>query len=404
MRVVAKFGGTSLKDGTRIQNAADSLENAVEEGHEVAVVASAMGSTTDELLENIDFNAEEEDRDEIVSMGERTSVRMLKAALKARGIDAEFYEPGKAGWPVKLDKEGEVDTSETRERSRELAGNLGDEVPIITGFLAEDPEGKITTLGRGGSDTTAVMLGNYMDADRTVIVTDVEGVLTGNPEIVESTHNVGEISVDELRDLSFKGAEVIAPEALPYKKDDMDVTVVHFQQNNLLESGTSIEGEFKRIINTDEKEFACLTIAGREIRLEPGILAKLSTELEENGVNIEAASTGMDSVSFFVEEEQADKANQALHDLVLDKEKISSVTVDDEIGVIRVAGGKLPDRPGVVRDIVDPLAEANINIHEIVTSASSVIVFVSYDVRDEALSIVQENLEDSSNSGEFNGR
>jgi aspartate kinase len=392
MRIVAKFGGTSLKDGQRIDNAADSIEKAVNEGHEVAVVASAMGSTTDELLEDINFEAEDEDRDEIVSMGERTSVRMLKAALEARGIDAEFYEPGKNGWPVRLDEEGDLDENYTTEKAEELTESLESEVPVITGFLAEDKEGNVTTLGRGGSDTTAVMLGNYMDADRTVIVTDVEGVLTGNPEIVESTHNVGEISVDELRDLSFKGAEVVAPEALPYKTDDMDVNVVHFQNENLLESGTSIEGEFERIINTDEKEFACLTIAGREIRLEPGILAKLSTALEENGINIEAASTGMDSVSFFVEEKQADAANQALHDLVLEKEKISSVTVDDEIGVIRVAGGKLPDRPGVVRDIVDPLAEENINIHEIVTSASSVIMFVGYDVRDEALRIVQENL------------
>ena len=393
MRIVAKFGGTSLKDGKRIENAADSIENAVEEGHEVTVVASAMGSTTDELLDNINFNAEDEDRDEIVSMGERTSVRMLKAALNARGLDAEFYEPGKNGWPVVLDSEGHLDEEKTRNRAGKLAEGLDSEVPVITGFLAEDEEGNVTTLGRGGSDTTAVMLGNYMDADRTVIVTDVEGVLTGNPEIVESTHNVGEISVDELRDLSFKGAEVVAPEALPYKEDDMEVNVVHFQNENLLESGTSIEGEFERIINTDEKEFACLTVAGREIRNEPGILSKLSSALEEEEINIEAASTGMDSVSFFVEEDQADKGNKALHNLVLEKEKISSVTVDDEIGVIRVAGGNLPDRPGVVRDIVDPLAEANINLHEIVTSASSVIVFISYDVRDEALRIVQENLE-----------
>jgi aspartate kinase len=392
MRIVAKFGGTSLKDGDRIKNAADSIENAVEEGHEVAVVASAMGSTTDELLDNINFNAEEDDRDEIVSMGERTSVRMLKAALNARGLEAEFYEPGKEGWPVFVNSEGRVDEEETRRKAEKLAEGLESEVPVITGFLAEDHEGNVTTLGRGGSDTTAVMLGNYMDADRTAIVTDVEGVLTGNPEIVESTHNVGEISVDELRDLSFKGAEVIAPEALPYKTDDMEVNVVHFQNENLLESGTSIEGEFERIINTDSKEFSCLTVAGREIRNEPGILSKLSSALEKENVNIEAASTGMDSVSFFVEEEEADEANQALHNLVLEKEKISSVTVDDEIGVIRVAGGSLPDRPGVVRDIVDPLAEANINIHEIVTSASSVIVFVGYDVRDEALRIVQENL------------
>lgn len=392
MRIVAKFGGTSLKDGDRIENAADSIEKAIDDGHEVAVVASAMGSTTDELLENINFDAEKEDRDEIVSMGERTSVRMLKAALESRGLDAEFYEPGKEEWPVKLDENGDLDEEYTTEKARELAEGLENKVPVITGFLAEDEEGNTTTLGRGGSDTSAVMLGNYMDTDKTVIVTDVEGVLTGNPEIVESTHNVGEISVDELRDLSFKGAEVVAPEALPYKDDNMDVNVVHFQNEDLLESGTSIEGEFERIINTDENEFACLTIAGREIRLEPGILAKLSTALEENSINIEAASTGMDSVSFFIEEGQAEKANQALHDLVLDKEKISSVTVDDNIGVIRVAGGKLPDRPGVVRDIVEPLAGENINIHEILTSASSVIIFVSYDIRDKALGIIQRNL------------
>ncbi len=233
-----------------------------------------------------------------------------------------------------------------------------------------------------------------MDVDRTVIVTDVEGVLTGNPEIVDSTHNVGEISVDELRDLSFKGAEVVAPEALPYKENGMEVNVVHFQNENLLECGTSIEGEFERIINTNEREFACLTVAGREIRNEPWILSKLSCALEKEDVNIEAASTGKDSVSFFVEEEEADEANQALHNLVLEKEKISSVTVDDEIGVIRVAEGNLPDRPGVVDDIVDPLADSNINLHEIVTSASSVIVFVKYDVREEALRIVQDNLEE----------
>lgn len=392
MRIVAKFGGPSLKNGDRIENAADSIEKAVEEGHEVAVVASAMGSTTNELLEDINFNADDSDRDEIISMGERTSVRMLKAALNARGIESEFYEPGRNGWPVRVDENGDLDEEYTSKKAEKLAEGLDSEIPVITGFLAENSDGDVTTLDRGGSDTTAVMLGNFMEADRTVIVTDVEGVLTGNPEIVESTHNVGEISIDELRDLSFKGAEVVAPEALPYKTDDMEVNVVHFQNEDLLESGTSIEGEFERIINTDEERFACLTIAGREIRLEPGILSNLSNALEENGVNIEAASTGMDSVTFFVKEDQAEEANQALHELVLEREKISSVTVDNGIGVIRVAGGKLPDRPGIVHEIVGVLAEENINIHEIITSASSVIVFVSYDIRDRALECIQKNL------------
>lgn len=392
MKIVAKFGGTSLGNGKRINKAANSIKNAVEDGHEVAVVASAMGSTTDELIDEINFEVEDNDRDEIVSMGERTSVRMLKAALEAKDINAEFYEPGKEKWPIITDKEGVVDKDQTRQKASKLAEGLENEVSVITGFLAEEEKGEVTTLGRGGSDTTAVMLGNYMDADRTVIVTDVEGVLTGNPEIVESTHNVGEISIDELRDLSFKGAEVVAPEALPYKTDDMEVNVVHYQSENLLESGTSIEGEFDRITNTDEKKFACLTVAGREIRLEPGILSKLTTQLYEKEINVEAVSTGMDSVSLFVEEEEADRANKALHNTVLEKENMSSVTVDEDIGVIRIAGGKLPDRPGVVKDIVTPLAEANINIHEIVTSASSVILFVGYDIREKALNIVQKNL------------
>jgi len=393
MRIIAKFGGTSLGNGKRINKAANSIKTAVDEGHEVAVVVSAMGSTTDDLLDEINFDTEEDDRNQIVSMGERTSVRMLKAALESKGVNAEFYEPGKEDWPIITNSSGNVNESLSKKKSKDLAAEFDRQVSVITGFLAEDEDGNVTTLGRGGSDTTAVMLGNYMDADKTVIVTDVEGVLTGNPEIVESTHNVGEISIDELRDLSFKGAEVVAPEALPYKTDEMDVSVVHYQNEDLLDSGTSIEGEFERVTNTDEKKFSCLTIAGREIRLEPGILAKLSSSLYDEGINIEANSTGMDSVSLFVEQEKADKANRVIHDAVLEKENISSVTVDENIGVVRIAGGKLPDRPGVIRDIVEPLAEANINIHELVTSASSVIIFVSYGVREKALKLVQENLD-----------
>jgi len=181
MRVVAKFGGTSLGSGDRINRAADSIAAAVEDGHEIAVVASAMGSTTDELLDEITFETDEADRAQIVSMGERTSVRMLKAALSARGIDSVFLEPGSDEWPVITDEYGEVNVEETQRRGQELAEKLDGTVPVLTGFLAEGPDGSITTLGRGGSDTSAVMLGKYMDADEVVIVTDVEGVMTGDP-------------------------------------------------------------------------------------------------------------------------------------------------------------------------------------------------------------------------------
>ncbi|MFB6217743.1 MAG: aspartate kinase, partial [Halobacteriaceae archaeon] len=185
MRVVAKFGGTSLGSGERIERAADSIADVVAQGHQIVVVASAMGSTTDDLLEEVTFDADEADVAEIVSMGERTSVRMLKAALATRGVNAEFLEPGDENWPIVTNDIGEVDVEETQNRTDELGARLDDVVPVVTGFLAEDPEGVVTTLGRGGSDTTAVMLGKYLDADEVVIVTDVEGVMTGDPHVVE---------------------------------------------------------------------------------------------------------------------------------------------------------------------------------------------------------------------------
>jgi aspartate kinase len=394
MRVVAKFGGTSLGNGDRVDRAADSIAAAVEAGHEVAVVASAMGSTTDYLLDAITFDAEDTDRAEVVSMGERTSVRMLKAALSAREIDAVFLEPGHEDWPVITDARGEVDVEATRIRAKALADRLGDVVPVTTGFLAQDRAGNITTLGRGGSDTTAVMLGNYMDADEVVIVTDVEGVMTGDPHVVEGARNVGQITVDELRNLSFRGAEVVAPSALSYKTGELSVRVVHYQHGDLLSGGTSIEGQFTNLIDLREEPLACLTTAGRAIRNRPGVISRLSTALYDNEINVDAVASGMDSVTFYVDEELAEKAETVLHDCVVEDDALSSVTIEDRIAVVRVTGGELPNQPGVIQEIVNPLGDAHIDVVDLITSATSVAVFVDWDDREETLRIVQEQFQE----------
>ncbi|WP_430503441.1 aspartate kinase [Haloparvum sp. PAK95] len=394
MRVVAKFGGTSLGSGDRINRAADSIAKAVEEGNEIAVVASAMGSTTDDLIEDITFEADEADRAEIISMGERTSVRMLKAALAARGVNATFLEPGDEEWPVVTNELGEVDVETTRARAQKLAAELDDTVPVITGFLAEDPEGNVATLGRGGSDTTAVMLGNYMDSDEVVIVTDVEGIMTGDPRVVEGARNVGRITVDELRNLSFRGAEVIAPSALSYKDGDLDVRVTHYQHGDLLTGGTRIEGQFENLVDMREEPLSCLTVAGRAIRNRPGILADLSTSLRDAEINIDAVASGMDSVTFYVDSTRAEEAETLLHDEVVTEDTLSSVTVNDEIAVIRVTGGELPNQPGVIQGIVSPLADADINVIDIITSATSVALFVAWDDREDALDIIQNQVQE----------
>ncbi|WP_440990431.1 aspartate kinase [Haloarchaeobius baliensis] len=390
MRVVAKFGGTSLGSGDRINRAADSVASAVREGHEIAVVASAMGNTTDELLDDITFEADDGDRAEIVSMGERTSVRMLKAALTARGIDAVFLEPGHPDWPVITDEHGEVDVAETTKRAAKLAAELDGVVPVITGFLAETPDGSIATLGRGGSDTTAVMLGKYMDADEVVIVTDVEGVMTGDPHVVEGARNVGQISVDELRNLSFRGAEVVAPSALSYKDDELAVRVVHYQHGDLLSGGTSITGEFRHLVDLREEPLACVTVAGRAIRNQSGVFHQLAASLAESGINVDAVASGMDTVTFYVDESESERAENILHREVIDDESLSSVTVEDDLAVVRVTGGELPNEPGVIDEIVSPMAEAGINIHELITSATSVAIVVAWDDREETLEILQE--------------
>ena len=394
MRVVAKFGGTSLGNGDRVNRAADSIAAAVAEGHEVAVVASAMGSTTDFLLDAITFEADEADEAEIVSMGERTSVRMLKAALGARGIDAKFLEPGTDEWPVITDEHGQVDVEETQRRAKQLAADMAAEgyVPVITGFLAQDHAGNVTTLGRGGSDTTAVMLGNYMSADEVVIITDVEGVMTGDPRVVEGARNVGEITVDELRNLSFRGAEVVAPSALSYKTGQMVVRVAHYQHGDLLKGGTKIEGQFKNLIDMREEPLACLTAAGRAIRNTPGILSDLSSVLADADVNVDAVASGMDSVSFYVDSDVSERAENVLHQAVIDLDELSSVTVDDEIAVIRITGGELPNQSGILQRIIAPLATEHINILDLITSATSIAVFLEWDDREEALDIIQDTI------------
>ncbi|PSP61851.1 aspartate kinase [Halobacteriales archaeon QH_8_64_26] len=390
MRVIAKFGGTSLGSGERVNRAADSIAAAVRNGHEIAVVASAMGSTTDFLLREIQFEAEESDKAEIVSMGERTSVRLLKAALSARGIEALFLEPGSERWPIITDERGEVDPEETKRRAAALASELDGVVPVLTGFIAESNEGEVTTLGRGGSDTSAVMLGRYMDADEVVIVTDVEGVMTGDPRVVEGARNVAKITVDELRNLSFRGAEVIAPSALTYKHESMDVRVVHYQHGDLLGGGTSIEGEFESLVDLEETTLACLTVAGRAIRNQPGVLARLTGVVSDAGINIDTIASGMDSITIYVAEEEATRTETLLHETVVENESLSSVTLDEGIAVVRVTGGALPNQPGMVRGIVDPLADAHLSVHDVITSATSVAIFVDWSDRERALEIIQQ--------------
>ncbi|MFB6253853.1 MAG: aspartate kinase [Halobacteriaceae archaeon] len=396
MRLVVKFGGTSLATGERIERAAASIADVISNGHEVVVVASAMGDQTDQLLDTISFDASQGDKAEILSMGERISIRMLKAALATKGVDATFIEPGDTYWPIKTNSHGDIDTDTTADQVATLENLIGDTVPVVAGFVGESEDGDVTTLGRGGSDTTAVLLGRYLNADKVVIVTDVEGIMTGDPRVVEGAQYIDEITVDELRSLSFRGAEVIASNALSYKDEDLEIRVIHYQHNDLLSGGTLIEGEFSNLIDMRERPLACLTVAGRAIRNQEGILSRLSSALSASDINIDAVASGMDSLTFYVDEDIAERAENILHQEVIDDNALSSVTVTDNVAVIRVLGGELPTKPGVIHELTAPLADAHINIHDLITSATSVAVFVSWEDREATLEKIQRKVEEIS--------
>ena len=159
---------------------------------------------------------------------------------------------------------------------------------------------------------------------------------------------------------------MVAPSALSYKGAGLSVRVVHYQHGDLLTGGTSIEGEFQNLIDLQEDRLACVTVAGRAIRNSPGILAELSGALGDEGINIDANSSGMDSLTFYVKESDADDAEALLHEHVVEEDALSSVTVEGAIAVIRVTGG------------------------DVVTSATSVSVFVPWEDREQALELVQD--------------
>lgn len=396
-RLVVKFGGTSVGTGERIMRAAERVRD-LAETDEVCVVVSAMGDTTDRLIDDMEeVGASDGDANEIVSMGERTSVRMFKAALGSLDVDSVFLEPGDVDWPVVTDDGGELLDEHTTERTGALRERLGGEVPVVCGFLGETPEGRVTTLGRGGSDTTAMILGHYLDADEVVIVTDVEGIMTGDPRNVEGARSVERITVDEMQDLSIRGAGVIASSALRYKTKDMNVRIVHYGQSDLRENGTVIEGEgdHTHVVEMREDPLAAVTVAGRSVMETPNLLSRLSTALGENDINIYGHSTGKDSMCFFVDQEEGVAAENILHDEIVHDSKFSSVSRRDDVGMIVVSGGDFIDTPGMIYRIVKPLYEHDINIIEILSSVTSIVVFVDWEVGSRTFELVEEVFDES---------
>lgn len=404
--VVAKFGGTSVGTGERIQKAANSVVNEYMQGNKVVVVVSAINKTTDESIklvkESIGETVTSKQLAGILSMGEMQSVRIMSATIEALGVKSEFIDPFSEKWPVITDSDylnAKIDREETEKRVQEHITKLVNQgiIPVICGFLGRDLEGSVTTLGRGGSDVSAFLLGHCIGAEEVVIVTDVKGVMSTDPRKVDNAEKLDKITVEEMIDLANYGAQVLHPNALRYKDPDIKAKIISFEYGDLRVNGTDIigpahpEDEVISIMKLN-KRLSILAVVGEDLMNKKGVIANITNKISENNLGLYGISTGESSITLFLEENEAVEAHELLHDLVIHDDNLSSISLGQKIAMISVVSHDFIDTPGIIAGITKPLHENNINIVELSSSQTSVIVFVDCEDGDKAYNLITEAL------------
>ncbi|SCG85328.1 aspartate kinase [Methanobacterium congolense] len=403
--IVAKFGGTSVGNGERIRKAAESVVKEYMKGKKVVVVVSAINKTTDDILkivhEAIGDAVTEKQLADIVSMGETTSVRIFSATIESLGVKSEYIDPHMDNWPVITDSNyinAKVNYELTEEKSKEIM-NLLDQgiIPVLCGFLGRDETGNITTLGRGGSDITAFLMGHCLSAEEVIIVTDVGGVMSTDPNKLQSAKKLDKISVEEMRDLATHGAQVLHPHALRYKDPLINAKIIGFEHGDLSALGTEIIGpagdQMLKTTALNSEPISVIAVVGEEILTKRGILSTLTDTLAENDINIYGISTGQNSVTLFIDKAVADRAHEVLHEVVVNNEYLSSLSLGMEIAMITVTSQDFIDTPGIITKVTEPLRRNKINIVEISSSQTSVVIFVDWNDGKKAYELVRRVLE-----------
>ena len=403
--IVVKFGGTSVGDGSRIKKAAQSVVNEYMKGSQVVVVVSAVNKTTDELIglsnEAIGGSLTDKQKAEIMAMGELTSARLFSATIESLGVKSEFIDPYNELWPIITDSnslEAKIDLNTTLKKSDGIKQLINQGViPVICGFLGKGPSGEITTLGRGGSDITAFLMGHCLDANEVVIVTDVDGVMSTDPNKIEDAELLDTISVEELRDLATHGAQVLHPHALKYKDPLISAKIINFEHGDISAKGTRIvgpfEGEMLKCVTLYKDPISLIAIVGEAMLKKVGLMAKLTASLADENINIYGISAGQNSITVFVDKTDSNKAYHLLHQLVIDVDVLSSLSLGRDTAMITFVSPDIIETPGIISDITEPLRKNNINILEITSSQTAVVLFVDWEDGEQAHKLISEVLE-----------
>lgn len=389
-RVVVKFGGADLSSGRRVRRAAKMVKEA--DYKDIVVVVSAMGKTTDSLIEYISGigKVEDEDYSEIVSMGERTSARIFSLALKSLGLKSTYFDPQQERWPIITDSKFKTATPDLKETKKRVKKNLepllGESIPVICGFLGKDRDGHITTLGRGGSDITATLLGNCLQANEVILVKDTQGVLSADPNVVLNAKPFKKLTIKEMFCLAHGGAKIVNPAALQYKLPNQRVRIVSFSSGKLSESGTEILG----ILKANPMEInshiglVALTLIGK---MSSKNLSQVFKTLEEK--RLFGISTGGESITIFAKVADLKGTVKRLHDLYCFK----AISSYENVGVIELINPSFIDSPGWIAEISGVFARNDINILEMTTSKATINVFIDENKIDKALILIGELIE-----------
>ncbi len=405
-RIVAKFGGTSLENGKLVRRAAKSVKKELDKGDtQIAVVVSAMGGTTDTLIntakEGTNGDISRRDLDSIMAMGEKISAKVFASTLRSLGVEAKPITTEDSEWPIITDTIA-GDATPNLERTEEIAKSKikplmeNGVVPVISGFIGRDENGTVTTLGRGGSDITAFLMGKCLDATDVILVTDAQGVMTADPRKIADAELLDHVNAEELCDLARYGSKIVKHNALKYKDPDINAKVIHFQHGNLSAEGTIIKDSLpetgKANAHLYPKPLSMLTVVGEGMQDTPGILVNAINPLSESEINIFGVSIGPRSFSVYVTEEESKKALEILHDAVQESEVMKSTTSEAGIAMIVTESEEFIDTPGIISKLSDPLAEEGINVAEIYSSQASISFFVNWEDREEAFELLKGSI------------
>ncbi len=393
--IVQKFGGTSVGDAERIRAVADHVARTRAAGNQVVVVVSAMGKFTDDLIrlaDDVSPTRPPRELDMLLTAGERISMALVSMALGARGVESASFTGSQAGIIT--------DTDHTRAKILEMRPDRILEalenglVPVVAGFQGVSTDKDITTLGRGGSDVTAVALAAALNADVCEIYTDVTGVFSADPRVVSKARRLPKVSFDEMMEMAATGGRVLMLRSVEFAR--RHGVPLHVRSSFTWEPGTWIVEEDptmeEAIVTavTDDSSEAKITIDGVPDR--PGVAAQLFRSLADAGVNVDmivqnTGTNGLTAISFTVAIDELAKANAVVTE-VKDAIGATTVTTDDQIGRVSIIGAGMKSSPGVTALMFETLSSHGINIEMISTSSIRISCLVRADKVAEAVRVL----------------